>query len=203
MSAKHELTTPKDSANAAKEERTKLTDREIAEIKAREIATGWFHTTTRAVYESFVLDLTNQLLEFSQGSTVGDFKFHSKGYPLKLIGTDGCRTCETGRVSTFVVNDQCTECNPSSYESHPPRVVVPESVSDEELEIGRRAIELALIDWRDSRLSEFTRSNGLVIREKDGTDSSIIRFGPETALKIGIDAIVKHRAALSKREGGE
>lgn len=57
------------------------------------------------------------------------------------------------------------------------------------LEIGRKAIEDALIDWRDNRLSEFTRGNGLVVREKDGKDSSIIRFGPETALKIGMKAM--------------
>ncbi len=60
------------------------------------------------------------------------------------------------------------------------------------LEIGRKAIEDALIDWRDARCSEFTRRNGLVIREKDGTESSVIRFGPETALRIGLRAIAEH-----------
>ncbi len=57
------------------------------------------------------------------------------------------------------------------------------------LEIGRKAIEDVLIDWRDSRLSELMRGNGLVIREKDGTDSPIIRMGPEIALRIGMRAI--------------
>ncbi len=61
--------------------------------------------------------------------------------------------------------------------------------SDELLEIGRKAIEDALIEWRDDRLSMFTRGNGLVIREKDGKDSSTIRFGPETALRIGLKAM--------------
>lgn len=64
--------------------------------------------------------------------------------------------------------------------------------SQELLEVGRKAIEDTLIDWRDNRLSEFPRGNGLVIREKDGSDSSIIRFGPETALMIGLIAIEKH-----------
>ncbi len=63
------------------------------------------------------------------------------------------------------------------------------------LEIGRQAIEDMLIEWRDSRLSEFSRGNGLVIREKDGKESSIIRFGPETALYVGIKAIAKHLAS--------
>ena len=65
------------------------------------------------------------------------------------------------------------------------------------LEIGRKAIEDVLVDWRDNRLSEFTRGNGLVIREKDGKDSNIIRFGPETALCIGLKAIAE---ALKENE---
>jgi len=36
------------------------------------------------------------------------------------------------------------------------------------LEIGRKAVEDALIEWRDDRLSMPTRGNGLVICEKDG-----------------------------------
>lgn len=63
---------------------------------------------------------------------------------------------------------------------------------NELLEVGRKAIEDTLIEWRDSRLSEFMRGNGLVIREVDGKDSSIIRFGPETALRIGLKAIADH-----------
>lgn len=62
--------------------------------------------------------------------------------------------------------------------------------TDAELEVGRKAIEDALIEYRDSRISEPFRGNGLVIREKDGTESSVIRFGPETALRIGIRAML-------------
>ena len=61
--------------------------------------------------------------------------------------------------------------------------------SSELLEVGRKAIEKTLLEWRDNRLSEFNRGNGLVIREKDGKDSNIIRFGSETALRIGMKAI--------------
>lgn len=60
------------------------------------------------------------------------------------------------------------------------------------LEIGRKAIEDTLIEWRDGRMSELGRRNGLVIREKDGSESAVIRFGPETALRIGMKAIAKH-----------
>jgi len=67
------------------------------------------------------------------------------------------------------------------------------------LEIGRKAIEDELIEWRDNHLSMFNRGNGLVVRERDGKDSSIIRFGPETALRIGLKAIMEH---LAMKEGG-
>ncbi len=67
-------------------------------------------------------------------------------------------------------------------------------LTDELLEVGRKAIEDALVEWRDSRLAEI-RNNGLVIKEKDGKDSSIIRFGPEAALRIGIEAMRKFQPA--------
>ena len=59
------------------------------------------------------------------------------------------------------------------------------------LEVGRKAVEDVLIEWRDSRISMFNRGNGLVIREKDGKDSHIIRMGPEDAIRIGLEAIAK------------
>jgi len=56
------------------------------------------------------------------------------------------------------------------------------------LEVGRQAIEAALVQFRDDRM--FTiRNNGLVIKEYDGRESTIIRFGPEVALSIGLEAI--------------
>lgn len=62
------------------------------------------------------------------------------------------------------------------------------------LEVGRKAIEDALISFRDSRISVF-RNNGLVIREKDGKNSHVIRLGPEDALRIGLRAIEAHLGA--------
>jgi len=64
--------------------------------------------------------------------------------------------------------------------------------SDELLEVGRKAIENTLIEMRNLRASVLCRGNGLVIREVDGSNSSVIRLGPEEALKIGLKAIVKH-----------
>ena len=67
-------------------------------------------------------------------------------------------------------------------------------------DVGRKEIEDALVDMRDSRMSLPLRNNGLVIKEKDGTDSHIIRLGPEMALGIGLKAIVDHLQNLSDEE---
>ncbi len=67
------------------------------------------------------------------------------------------------------------------------------------LEIGRKAVEDALIDFRESRISQMLRGNGLVIREKDGTDSSMIRLGPEDGLRIGLKAIAAHLERKRKK----
>lgn len=61
--------------------------------------------------------------------------------------------------------------------------------NDELLEIGRKAVEDVLVDMRDSRLSIMGRNNGLIIRERDGSDSHIIRLGTEQALSIALKAI--------------
>lgn len=35
----------------------------------------------------------------------------------KFCGTTGCNSCENGRVTLFVANQDCTNCNPASYEN--------------------------------------------------------------------------------------
>ena len=68
------------------------------------------------------------------------------------------------------------------------------------LEIGRKAVEDVLVDFRDSCIFFPLRNNGLVIRERDGRDSSVIRLGVEDAIRIGLEAIDKY---LKCRKGGE
>lgn len=63
--------------------------------------------------------------------------------------------------------------------------------NEELLEVAKRAVEDTLIDFRDSRLSVVS-NNGLVIKEKDGRDSHIIRFGIDHAINIGLKAILEH-----------
>lgn len=60
------------------------------------------------------------------------------------------------------------------------------------LEVARQSIENVLVEWRDDRISEIRRNNGLVIKERDGTSSDVIRFGPETAMRIGLTAIADY-----------
>lgn len=71
----------------------------------------------------------------------------------------------------------------------------PNDLTPELLEIARKAIEDELIEMRDSRIG-MIRNNGLVIKERDGTSSHIIRMGPEEAVLIGYRAIYE---ALQKR----
>ncbi len=59
-------------------------------------------------------------------------------------------------------------------------------------EVARAAIEDALIEWRDSRMSMVGRNNGFVVKEKDGTNSHIIRFGPEVGVRIALLALADH-----------
>jgi hypothetical protein len=65
------------------------------------------------------------------------------------------------------------------------------------LEIGRKAIEDELIEWRDSRRATL-RNNGFTVREMNGEASSIIRFGPEVGLRIALRAIAEHIADESR-----
>ena len=70
--------------------------------------------------------------------------------------------------------------------------------NNELLEIARKAIEDVLVEHRDSRLAVFGRANGLVIREVNGKDSDVIRFGSETAVSIGLKAIANRLDKLTE-----
>ena len=35
---------------------------------------------------------------------------------FKVHGTDGCKTCETGRITMFIANEYCITCKPDDYE---------------------------------------------------------------------------------------
>lgn len=76
-----------------------------------------------------------------------------------------------------------------------------DTLTDEDYEIARKAIEDVLIDLRDSRISVLFRNNGLVVNESDGRASPIIRMGPETAVRIGIAAIAARRSSLTDPKG--
>lgn len=86
------------------------------------------------------------------------------------------------------------ETNNPQRESALPSATLLERIADNTdlLEVGRKAVEDTLVEWRDRRISEFTRGNGLVIRERNGDESSIIRMGSEVAVKIALKAIAAH-----------
>lgn len=72
------------------------------------------------------------------------------------------------------------------------------------------AIEDELIELREARLSQPLAGNGLVIRERDGTESAVIRLRVPDALRIAIPVLLEDaepviraacRAALGLAEG--
>lgn len=40
---------------------------------------------------------------------------------FRLWGSDGCPTCETGRITLYVANSVCIKCNPALYD--PPKAI--------------------------------------------------------------------------------
>jgi len=74
------------------------------------------------------------------------------------------------------------------------------AADDRLLEIARTAIEDQLIGFRDSRLSQPLRGNGLVVKERNGESSSIIRFGPEIAVQLGLRAIAAELERRAKEQ---
>jgi hypothetical protein len=67
--------------------------------------------------------------------------------------------------------------------------------TDEAAERARRVVEDELVDWRDE-MRFVIRRNGLVIHDKDGRPSPIIRFGFEVGWLIAL------RDALSRMSEG-
>lgn len=61
--------------------------------------------------------------------------------------------------------------------------------TSEQLEVGRKAVEDQLVTMRDERMFIIGHNNGLVIKERDGRDSNIIRLNIITALSIAIKAM--------------
>jgi hypothetical protein len=62
-------------------------------------------------------------------------------------------------------------------------------LTDDDYERARKKIEDILIEFRDDHISLPMRNNGLVVKEYDGTSSSVIRLGIVDALKIGLEEL--------------
>jgi hypothetical protein len=70
-------------------------------------------------------------------------------------------------------------------------------IDQDALTEAHKAVEDVLIELRDLRVSVLT-ANGLVVRESDGTESSIMRLGTREGLEIGLRAYLD---ALERDDG--
>lgn len=75
-------------------------------------------------------------------------------------------------------------------------------IDESALTAAHKAIEDVLIDFRDRRIGMLSPANGFVVREHDGTDSSIIRLGTRDGLRIGIRAYLDAVAAKATAAEG-
>lgn len=57
------------------------------------------------------------------------------------------------------------------------------------LQAAHIKLEDQLIDMRDSQMSVFPAANGMVVREKDGSPSDVIRIPTAMAVQIALEAI--------------
>jgi len=65
------------------------------------------------------------------------------------------------------------------------------------LNVGRCAVQNVLIQWRDSGICALNRGNGLVIKERCGHHSDLIRFGFEVGFRIALKAIAEGKTAAT------
>lgn len=70
-------------------------------------------------------------------------------------------------------------------------------IDDEALTAAHLAVEDQLIEMRDARLSVVGPRNGLVVNEKDGEPSPIMRLGTRQGLQVGIQAYL---AAVNEKK---
>ena len=61
--------------------------------------------------------------------------------------------------------------------------------NDKLLEVGRKAVETSLINLRDNRVSILGRGNGLVVRERNGNLSGVVRMEIANAVRTALLAI--------------
>lgn len=62
------------------------------------------------------------------------------------------------------------------------------SIDEAALTAAHLAVEDALVEFRNERISVLGPANGFVIREKDGQPSGVMRLGTRDGLRIGIKA---------------
>jgi hypothetical protein len=76
-------------------------------------------------------------------------------------------------------------------------------IDEAALTAAHKVVEDALVEYRDQRISVLNYGNGLVIRERDGERSDVMRLGTRDGLRIGIEAYLAALAVTSQRRRGD
>ena len=67
-------------------------------------------------------------------------------------------------------------------------------ITEDDITAAHLAIEDELIDMRDHRIGVLGYANGMVVNERDGSPSSIMRLGTREAIKLALKAIAERDA---------
>jgi hypothetical protein len=86
---------------------------------------------------------------------------------FKTYGTDGCRTCDNGRVTLFIANDRCLTCAPETYEvpEHLAVTLTTESESCDHAKLERDFKHVsAALGQAQEEVAELKRNNELATK---------------------------------------
>jgi hypothetical protein len=64
-------------------------------------------------------------------------------------------------------------------------------IDENALTAAHLAVEEILIDLRDSRIGIHGPGNGFIVKERDGSPSSIMRLGTRDGLRVAINAYLE------------
>lgn len=119
------------------------------------------------------------------------------------ISLPGCDVLVSGPPEELAALHAALAAAPALPSPEPVARVLERMATDPDLlEVGRKAVEDALVEYRDNGISEVGCRNGFVIRHKDGASSDLIRFNTRTGLGIALRAMAVEVATTPSPQRG-